>query len=297
MSAPPVDIVLQALLHGLVDYAGLFPPAALDMDTAVAAYRRHLSCPESFMLGRFIVPAARLEAFAEALMRGQAAPPVQAWHVSVVATPADAAAIAAFNAQHAAWAVIDAVETRAASIDEVSHALTAFRPHFALFVELPVTGDLDGLLPALRADGACAKVRTGGLTEDAFPSSDALAAFMAACARHGVPFKATAGLHHAMRGLHPMNGQPDGAPAVMHGFLNVFLAAALLADGALQADACDLLDERDFEALGFGDETIFWQSHRITLDTVRRLRGSGALSFGSCSFDEPCDDLREKALL
>lgn len=289
---------IAALTEGLIDYAGLFPPAALDMDAAVAAYRAHAASAEAFMLGRFVVTAARLGELAEALSRAcNGTPPSQPWKVSAVAGATDAATISAFNATHGGWAVVDTVEAKAATAEAAEQSIDAFGEGIQLYVELPVTCDLDAVLPLLKARGARAKVRTGGLTPELFPSSEAVASFMAACLRHDVPFKATAGLHHLVRGDHPMNGRPDGERALMHGFFNVFVAAALLADGGLEADARELLDETSFDAFGFDDDTIFWQGHRVYTHSLERARKACAVSFGSCSFDEPCDELRENGLL
>lgn len=288
---------LRGLLEGLVDYAGLFPPAALDMDDAVAAYHRHLSSPQAFMLGRFIVPAMRVGELVDAMQRVLGAPPPSPWRLSVTASPEDAGVLAPFNAEHGAWAFIDSVEVKAPSIEEVERALASFPPGFDVFVELPTDGDLEAALPLLKAAGARAKVRTGGLTPTLFPSPADLAVFMAACVRHGLPFKATAGLHHPLRGEHPMNGKPDGARATMHGFLNVFIAAALLGDGLSVDEARDLLGETSFDAFGFDDDAVRWRGHRISADGLRVARTRCATSFGSCSFDEPVDDLKAGDLL
>lgn len=288
---------LRGLLKALVDYAGLFPPAALDMDAAVAAYQRHLASPDAFMLGRFIVPAMRLGELVDAMQRVMGEPPDSPWRLSVTAAPEDAGLLGPFNAQHAAWAVIDSVEVKAPSVEEVERALASFPSDFQRFVELPPDGDLDGCLPLLKQAGARAKVRTGGLSLALFPSTDALAAFMATCVRHGVPFKATAGLHHPVRGEHPMNGKPDGARAPMHGFVNLFVAAAMLADGAAVDDARDLLEETSLDAFSFDEEAISWRGHRVTAERMIEARGGCATSFGSCSFDEPCDDLKASHLL
>lgn len=288
---------LRGLLEGLVDYAGLYPPAALDMDDAVATYQRHLASPQAFMLGRFIVPAMRLGELVDAMQRVLGAPPPSPWRLSVTASPEDAGLLVPFNAGQAAWAVIDAVEAKAPTIDEAERVLASFPPGFDLFVELPTDGDLDAVLPLLKVAGARAKVRTGGLRSALFPSPDDLAAFMTACVRHGVPFKATAGLHHPLRGEYAMNGKPDGARATMHGFLNVFVAAALLGEGASADEARNVLGESSIDAFGFDDEGVRWRGHRISTDRVREARVQCATSFGSCSFDEPCDDLKAGDLL
>ena len=50
-------------MAGLTDYAGLFPPAELGMREAVRNYAEYLNGPDSACLGRFIVPADRIDEF------------------------------------------------------------------------------------------------------------------------------------------------------------------------------------------------------------------------------------------
>jgi hypothetical protein len=171
----------------------------------------------------------------------------------------------------------------------------------AVYAELPL-GDpaaaLDGLLAAVRDAGARAKVRTGGVTASAFPDAADLVRFMDACRRAGVPFKATAGLHHPLRAEYRLTYEPDAPTGTMYGFLNVFLAAALLCAGASLPEAEAILTERDPAALRFDDGGVEWRGIRLTTDALRAAREAGAVvAFGSCSFREPVDDLRALGLL
>src|SRR5439155_25579259 len=92
---------------------------------------------------------------------------------------------------------------------------------------------LDGLLAAIAAAGVCAKVRAGATTVEGFPSTEALARFILSCSKAGVPFKATAGLHHAVRGEYRVDYGALSQCATMHGFLNLFVASALLDAGKI----------------------------------------------------------------
>jgi hypothetical protein len=138
-----------------------------------------------------------------------------------------------------------------------------------VYTEIPVTADPSGLVRA--------KIRTGGLTPDAYPSAEALAGFLRRAATARVPFKATAGLHH------PLPVPP------MHGFVNVFLAAALAWNKGIDSHVLFTLHERNFE---FAAEAR-WGSHRLTAAQIREARTEFAISFGSCSFQEPLADLKE----
>lgn len=309
---------LHALLDCAVDYAGLFPPAQLDMAAAVARFAEFRAGDEAWALGRFVVPVARLEELEAAAApqlaaegeaassRGGRQPARPApWRLSALAgadPEADAAAVLRFNARHATGqrvdAIVDSVEARAASpadVERVAHALASVGVQG--FVELPAAGDPRPLLEAARACGLRAKVRTGGTTPDAFPAPADLARFVVACAAAGVPFKATAGLHHALRGAHRLTYAPDAPSGTMFGFVNVFLAAAFAREGMAESDVARLLEESDPAAISFDDAGAAWRGVTITTESLARARREAILSFGSCSFAEPVEELRSLGLL
>ncbi|HEX7807360.1 MAG TPA: hypothetical protein VF608_01500, partial [Thermoanaerobaculia bacterium] len=101
-----------------------------------------------------------------------------------------------------------------------------------------------------------------------------------------VAFKATAGLHHPLRCVRPLTYEPNAPTGLMHGFVNVFLAAAMIED----AEA--ILEERDASAFAFDDDGASWRDRRVSTEALEKLRSHCAISFGSCSFEEPIDDLR-----
>jgi hypothetical protein len=208
----------------------------------------------------------------------------------------DVVHLAAHRADGSARAlVVDALEVKGASSVDIDRARrvadeAAIAAH-ATFVEVPWDVDHVELAAAARAHGVALKLRTGGVTADAFPEADVVARFMSTCVAGGVPFKLTAGLHHPLRGEHPLTYEPGCARGTMHGFLNVLAAAALLAAGHHVDAMLPLLEERDAAELTFGDEGLAWRGHEARLTaahTARRL----LRSFGSCSFDEPVEQLR-----
>lgn len=301
-----VPASLRALLAGLVDYAGLFPPAKLPMDEAVAEYARQRSGADRWMLGRFVVTAARLDELEESLRRLPAASRGLPWAVSALAlppdVPGDARRVASFNERAGVLALVDAAETKASTPEEVDAALDALRPLglAELYVELPHAADaaaLDRLLARVKAGGARAKIRTGGVTADAFPTAEQVAAFIAACGRAGVPFKATAGLHHPLRAEHRLTYAPDAPRGTMFGFLNVFVAAAATREGFSAGELPAILEERDPAAFAFDDAGVAWRGRRIGIASVEQARSHFAIAFGSCSFREPVDDLKALRLL
>ena len=291
----------RALLSGIVDYAGLFPPAALAMEDAAAEYARGRRSPESWMLGRFVLPGGRLADFARAadglLPDGGAGQP---WRLSALLgsdARGDSARVVSFNDAHAGRAVTDAVEAKAATPEEARDVLDALPPGVAAAIEVPFDAELAPILDVLRARGARAKARTGGLVPEAIPDPAALARFMAACAAAGVGWKATAGLHHPLRAEHALTYAADAPRAVMHGFLNVFAAAALLVAGASATDVERVLLETDAAAFRFTDEGLAWRHLRAPVEAVALARERAGASFGSCSFAEPVEGLRALGIL
>ena len=195
-----------------MDYAGLFPPASLDMLRAVQQHREYLMGRNRWALGRFVVPASRLGEFSAAFNEVCCGEREPVWPLSVLASANDAAAIAELD--QGAFS-IDCVEMKAGSAAEASRLLEDFESGPAAYVEF-APGDAGAMLPVLARFGARAKIRTGGVTAEAFPSVETVADFLAACARAKVPFKATAGLHHAVRGSYKLTYEAQSARATMH---------------------------------------------------------------------------------
>jgi hypothetical protein len=284
-----------------VDYAGLFPPAALSLEAAVAEYARWRCSPEAWLLGRFVLPAARLGDFSRAADASLPGPgDAEPWRLSALVGPdvrGDATRVTAFNTSQEGRSVVDAVEVKAGRPEEAEAALAALPPGLAAFVEVPLGGDLEGLFAVFRRRGAGAKVRTGGLVPEAVPDPADVARFIAACAKAGVPWKATAGLHHPVRAERALTYEPAGPRAVMHGFLNVFAAAAFARAGASLADVEAVLREEDASALRLEGEALGWRHLRVPADGVAAARRGFATSFGSCSFAEPVEGLRSLGVL
>ncbi len=307
---------LHALLQGLIDYAGLFPPARLDMEATVHNYAAYSRGPRAWMLGRLIVPVARLEEFEAAAAELLPGPTEVPWRLSVLPTSdlrASREAIRAFGERHRHGVLIDAVELLAPDPERIREALEVLPRDLQLFFELSLDSERDwpALLDALRqarsetsgaglgGERVHAKARTGGVTEDALPSSAKVARFLLAVHRAGVPFKATAGLHHALRGKYRLTYEPDSPHGTMHGFLNLFLAALLIRAGKLQTEdaAVSLLETRDAEGLELTAEGLSWNGLQLSNADLEAGRGAFAISYGSCSFEEPLDDLEHLNLL
>jgi len=284
---------LRALLSGIVDYAGLFPPAALDMTRAAAEYAGHRSGPNAWMLGRFVVPAARLE---ELQAARSALPPEESggWRLSALLgddIENDLAGVDAFNAAHAGDTKIDSVEARLSTPGAVARAAEMIAKRYPLYVEIPVKNDPASLISAIDEWGATAKIRMGGLTADAFPTPSSVVRFIRRCIESKVPFKATAGLHHPLRAEYNLTYEANPPRGKMYGFLNVFLASAFMRAGMDDRDALRLLEDGDAKAFKYDDRTVKWRDYTLTSDQLTDARKTLARSFGSCSFREPVEEL------
>ena len=144
-----------------------------------------------------------------------------------------------------------------------------------------------------RITGAFAKIRTGGVTADAILPSDVLGDYLHRAADRRLPFKATAGLHHPIRSVRPLTYASDSPRVAMHGFVNVFVAAAFTWHHAQPETGVDVLEETDARAFQFGEDGVRWRSLTLSTAQIQSARREFAHSFGSCSFEEPVCELRD----
>ena len=300
-----VDTAMTVLLRDLVDYAGLFPPASLPISQSVANYDAYLQSEWNWILGRFILPVARLAEFEHAF----AASPKpendsQNWRLSAILgndAKSDIDRINEFNARTADKkvvnrAVIESVEVKVTNAADIKRLAAVIPSQLATYFEIPLS-DGEECIATAADSGRRAKIRTGGETADKFPTSENVIEFMRRCAAANVPFKATAGLHHPLRSVNRFTYQPESATGLMHGFLNIFLAAAFLRTGMAPNVAVQLLEEQSPQAFRFVPKAISWREYELTRDEIATTRKSFAISFGSCSFTEPVDDLEPLHLL
>ena len=269
------------------------------MREALENYASYRNGEDRSALGRFIVPVSRLRELEE---RGSDLMPggleAEPWHLSVLVADDVRRAgeeMVDFNRRHSAAsmgrALIDVVELKAGVADEIARQRAELPDFFTAYFEIPIKGDVSPLVKAIARAGARAKVRTGGVTPESIPPADEIIDFIAACQRESVPFKATAGLHHPVRGSYRLTYEPDSPVGTMYGFLNVFVASALLYAGETRQTAFAALEETDPHGFVFDDDAIVWRDKRITSDQLEATR-QFATSFGSCSFREPIDELR-----
>jgi hypothetical protein len=243
----------HALLARLIDHAPTFPPALLAPGEALAEDARAASSPHAFMLARLVWPASALSevsSYERALSAVLDEPLAQDARVEAVE----------------ARPFFDPAGGRAgipASVDEI-------------YVETPIDDGLEDRLDQLAENGLRAKVRCGGAQ---VPSGADLARFVRACRERRLVFKATAGLHRAVRG----NGE--------HGFLN------LLAAAVFEGDEQGALAEAEPDAFTLDAAAFAWRDRSASGEEIARVRQELFRSIGSCSFFEPVEELEALGVL
>lgn len=280
------------LCHAAVDYAGLFPPAKLPLPTAVRNYVSYQQGAHSSALGRFVLPVAGLADF-EGAHAGLPPAWKSDWRLSVLAGPdlsADWRTITAFQDRNpnARVVALEYKPDRSAGL----RGLWDIPPQIEAWVEVPASGPLAPLLEATANARRGAKIRTGGVTPDAFPDAARVVEFLAACLSHGLVAKATAGLHHPLTGTYALTYEPEAPRARMFGFVNLILAAAHLQHAGNARSAIDLLEDSNVGNFRPEADRLHWKDTTFPLEQIRRTRHTLVRSFGSCSFLEPIEGLQ-----
>lgn len=320
---------LRTLLGEILDYAGLFPPADLSLAQAIHNYDDYRDEREEWMLSRFVLPVRRLPDLTpfQGLFSSE-----HPYRFSVLGTGGDDRdaflnaldrdldVIDAFDEEYGERTQVDVmevplpsslvgsdqtdVETFLEAVDQ--HVVQAGTAKLDFFFEVPMRPSAVEQLPAVCAAVADhnsrqalparstigLKMRCGGAEPTDVPSVEHAAALITGCRNASVPFKATAGLHH------PIRHYDDALDTEMHGFINVFAAAVFAAEHQLDAsDVQTILAEDATNNFRFEKDALHWRDLSASIEDIRHTRENLALSFGSCSFEEPIDHLRDLDLL
>jgi hypothetical protein len=297
---------LQALLAKSIDYAGMFPPCSLDLESALRNQAEYIRSPDAWMLGAYVLPVEQFDAARQLLSQFDPLHPLR---------------VAALGPKRNAEAFLDAVEdadtairSLSSNVDLVSIShLEMFLPHDVDSALLQEAKSIIGDLPVFweapperaqqtiellaehnsNADSATFgyKLRTGGVTAAAFPTSAEIARALVSPATHQLPMKFTAGLHHPIRQFR------DEVKTRMHGFLNVLGAAVMAAEHRWDAHQTSImLEDEKADSFSFADDFFAWREWKIDIKRLQ-YRRKFVTSFGSCSFDEPREDLRALGFL
>lgn len=296
---------VRTLLASLIDYAGLFPPAELQMRAAVPRYAAHRVGPYSWMFGRFVLPLPQLDEFEHCFDGLPAAQRAVPWNLAVLAgrnLQADVKKIVDFNRRRGDEgrqdARIETIDLKVHSLDDIAPAADVIAEPAEAYFEIPIATDPDDWLAAVVAAGGRAKVRTGGVSAELFPTVSDLARFLRSCAAHRVPFRAAGGLHHAIRAEYALAAGERSARVVMHGFLNLFLAACLACTDRVGAELLEaVLSEQSPGAFVFDETGVSVHGRRLSCESLATTRRRFAISYGSCLIEEPIEDLKRLELI
>lgn len=310
---------MRAFMDQLIDYAGLFPPAGLPLEEAIENYGRYRQGPDNWMLSRFIIPAARLsDLTAIAGERFQTADP---YRFSVLGSGGkdsadflenvqrDIAAIESFREVNNGSVLADMYEVRLpedvitrGDVMEINGMLAAvgnllaengLRPFYEATLGPSWRDMISVSVQAIAAYNNAAgqkaglKLRCGGLDAAAFPSQYQVAHVIAVCRDAGVPLKCTAGLHHPIRRF------DESVNTKMHGFVNVFAAGILAQSYQLpEHEIAAIIGDENPAHFIFEDQMFTWLDRVVSPTKIQTIRQENMISFGSCSFDEPREDLQ-----
>jgi hypothetical protein len=299
---------LRALLAHSIDYAGMFPPCSLGLEPALRNQAEYVRSPDAWMLGAFVLSTEKFDATKQLLSQFDTQHPLRIAALGPKSVSADGFLEALDDAE----AAIRSLSRHNVDLISISH-LEMFLPHDVHLASLTEARSILGNLPVFweappdsaqqtiallaefnsDADSATFgyKLRTGGVTADAFPTSMQIAKALVTPATHQLAIKFTAGLHH------PLRQYREEVQTEMHGFLNVLGAAVLAAEHQWDANqTAMMLEDENVDSFSFTDDFFAWREWRI--DTKRlQYRRRFVVSFGSCSFDEPREDLRALGFL
>jgi hypothetical protein len=325
---------IQSFLSEIIDYAGLYPPTSLSLDVAFDKYVKHTRSNQTWMLSKFVTGTNNLKALQELIRTSEQAP--QPFLITAVAAPSASLDEFKQVVDNTKTMILDIVEGSTKEINvpslEIKLPESFFKdsdisaldkaieytvdqmdtsdklPHQVFFEICGFTFDnsySDLLIEALQRHKiklehaaksnysfSAFKIRCGGVEAFQFPPTDYLAYSINSAAKSKVALKFTAGLHH------PIRHYNDSVSTKMHGFLNVFGATLLSHSAGLNINEIQtMLEDENDDNFSFNDSHFSWKGHSISSEEIIKLRALYVTSFGSCSFEEPIEDLQKLNLL
>jgi hypothetical protein len=321
----------KAFMREIIDYAGLFPPAELSLDTSLHKYNKYRTSDDAWMLSRYIIPAGRLaelspygetlfgegESFGFSIL-GKRTETVSDYreHLQDIGE-----ALEQFHENHGDRVQTDVLEIKlpreavfANDTDLLADIYEETAHHFGDVKKFPDDIFFEGIfdknwekeiaviLESMNAynnnpsakNGIKAgfKLRCGGVEASMVPSTEQVAFTLNKVREQNLALKCTAGLHH------PIRHYDDSVNTKMHGFFNVFGGAMLgyaydFSDEEMQG----VIKEEDSDQFSFTDTGFRWKEYEVSTKDIEELRKVALISFGSCSFDEPREALQQLGLL
>lgn len=319
-------------MRRLIDYAGMFPPANLDFQNAFSNYLNYLNSTDEWMIDKFICSVRFFEIFTN-----HDSEPSKQLHdfkserwisFSLLLTggktskdflkslDSDLKLIKEFINNHSEIIVNDNFEAKLPeeilgknNIGACKKFLNDCSEIFnenemfgsKVFFEPPVNDNYEFNFEKLsysiaesdhEGGNAGFKLRTGGITPELFPTPEQVAFALKSCCENRIQFKATAGLHH------PVRHYNDSVLTKMHGFFNVFGAGILeYANKLSLKEITEIIKDEDANSFKFTENEFRWNDITAPNEKIAKARNEFVLSFGSCSIDEPKEDLTKLNLL
>ena len=296
---------LRYVLDQAIDYAGMYPPASLSLSESLKSYQRHRSGAEAWMVKRIVLPVDALsKIYAGSFESGSefrfAVIPRRAPSDWLVSLRTDLAILNGFLGKHLV-AVADVLEILlpddVSSVEAMGRLLRSVEKDLAdrgAFFEVPGGSEfLERFEKAAKAIAGFSrhnwglKLRTGGTTADMYPPPSVVAHALVIAREQGVPLKFTAGLHHPIRHWNKRVGTR------MYGFINILMAGLLAHHHGLSAERVEpILEDEEASNFSFTEQTADWRDLALPVEAIPRWR-ERVVSFGSCSVDEPREDLEQ----
>ncbi|MFI5144208.1 MAG: hypothetical protein ACHQJ4_01310 [Ignavibacteria bacterium] len=316
---PYAGSIFKIFGNKLIDYAGTFPPASLDLKTSFTNYLKYQDTPESWMLSRYVIPAKRLSELASIIEREKIIPN-KPLNFSVLGGKevaiskffdglvADIEEILKFKTKFGDNIITETYEVllplELLVVPDMNKLVDFFTKvsvsffdsldkNVSVFYEAAPGKELEILSKAISyfnmiGNFAGYKIRTGGIEPSSFPPAEKIARSLSVCSENETPMKCTAGLHHPFRHYDASVGTR------MHGFINVFCAGIFAFNLDLnEHELTRMLLEEDPYKFKFSDNKISYEGFEVFEEEIAEAREKYILSFGSCSFEEPVEDLHK----
>jgi hypothetical protein len=277
---------VPSLLARLIDDAALFPPGSATVPDAVRLHLAGRTSEFADVVGLFLCPASRLPELITELVKVRPPKPVELSLVIDTGLGGVPKALSIVESRVELLALRMVEMPAPTDVDEVwLERVSEFVPEDVIRVIEPRRGGAEWLQGIQRVieHGSWPKLRCGGLSEQNFPSIEEVSGFLSVINAGSASFKATAGLHNAVRHTSAETGFTH------HGFLNLLMATARMLAGADASDVHDALGSTDGKALA-------QEAQNLTEHEALSVRGVFA-SYGSCSLTDPVADLEELGLL
>jgi len=303
------SVSLYHFLDKLIDYAGLFPPAKLEIEPSLKNYAEYIQSTDKWMMSQFIIPVSRLNEIPADLMKKYSKEfPLKLSLISGNICN-DIATVNQFINMNNNSTIFTGYESQISDLATFPQSLLDVHQlrkkqnlNFESFYEVSPNdnwinqmNEVVSIISQFNAEhdaGVGFKLRCGGVEASMFPPAENIAQTILACRDASVSMKFTAGLHH------PVRHYSKSVKTRMYGFFNIFIGGMIAHKFNLEIDPLTtiLMDENP-ENFTFDDNGLYLKTYSISNLEIQNYRQKAFISYGSCSFSEPREDLQQLGLL